>query len=928
MLRAMADAPRIGRRQQALIALARFVCRRALWIVLVGIVAAAGSIALTVTRLEFITDRNALVDPDSDFNRRFLDFSAAFGDQELMLLMVTAAPGPQGNPGFHPPIPAERTRDQMKQAAAAIVADLRRQPDLFPLVLERVPPDSFGGTRMLYLPQADLESIREQVTAAGPMLQAVAEQPGFPGLLEGLRANIEDSPLTSADAGRLRQGGDSLATLLRATRETLAAPRGAPGMDRMFTFESSDPALDKDGWLFAWEGRVLYVPILPRKDPGALNQVEAPLEAARQIVDRHRAAYPELAIGLSGRPVIYSDEMASSSRDMTLATLLAIAGVGLLFILAFRSVTRPLLAVLSLVLALCWTLGATTLAIGHLNIFAMVFGVVLVGLGIDFGIHLLSHYRNGISHGLTVREALVEVYAEIGMGTVLGALTTAVALSTAALTDFLGLAELGLICGMGILLCLAAMLLVFPAMLVLLDSRRVGEGNPALRQAMRSAEAPGPAAGIAPGASRLAAGLMALLLLAAMTAAGVQLARGWVPFDYNLLELNDPSSPGVDWEKLLIQHDQRASYAVCVRPSLSEIAQLRAKLEPLRQQGLVRGFESLAPEDEPAKRELLGGLRRQIPAEFRPAGGTVSSAAALRASARRLQAALAQLSTRGPQFEQAFAPAIEETRRLTDLLRERGAHVELRMAEVEPGFFGALADSLATLRRDCDPPPVTAASLPPVLRPRYVGKAADGRELHALYIYPARDVWQHELAGEFNAAILAVDPAATGVTVQIYESARLIVAGFGLSVLYAFVAILLLLFADLRRPLAVLVAMLPLLGALGILLGVMTVTGLHFNFANFFAVPILIGVSVDAGVYMVHSQRHGDPRRTVAATRRACVLCGLTTLLGFGSLVIASHRGIVSLGLVLSVGCVAGVAVSYFVVPAVLGWFNDRGRRL
>lgn len=927
MLRGMVEGVRIGRRQRALMALAQFVCRRALWLVVAGFAMAAASVVLTITRLEFITDRNALVDPESEFNKRFLEFTAAFGDQELMLLMISAAPGPEGNPGFHPAIPPERTRNQMKQAAAAIVADLRKHPDLFPMVLDRVPPDEFGGTRMLYLPRRDIESIDTQVRAGAPMLRQVARNPGFPGLFEGLRANLEEGVPTGGDQdAQLKAGGESLATLLRATRETLNAQRGSPGMEQLFVFESSDPSLDEDGWLFLWEGRVLFVPILPRKDAGALNQVEEPLRVAREIRDAQAPKYPELAIGLSGRPVIYSDEMASSSRDMTIATLLAILGVGLMFILAFRSFLRPLLAVVSLVLALCWTMGATTLTIGHLNIFAMVFGVVLVGLGIDFGIHLLSHYRNAISHGLTVREALVEVYGEIGMGTILGALTTAVALSTAALTEFLGLAELGLICGMGILMCLVAMLLVFPAMLVLLDSRRVGEGNPALREAMRAKDsqpAPQPAK-----SARVPAWVVAGLLVASLGAAAVQASRGWVPFDYNLLELNDPAARGVDWEKLLIQHDQRASYAVSIRSSVGELAELRRQYEPLRQQGLIRGFDSMAPEDEDAKRAALAALRDTLPAEFAQAPTQPTTAANLRSAVRRLQAALDQLSLRGPAYERAFAPALDELRGFLDDLRQRPGHIELRVGEVEAPFFSALRTNIDTLRQDCAPPPVTAGSLPAALRPRYVGKAADGRELHALYIYPAKDVWQHDVAGEFNRAILAVDPAATGVTVQIYESGNMIVRGFAASVLYAFIAIVLLLFVDLRRPLAVLVAILPLLGSLGILLGVMTVTDLHFNFANFFAVPILIGISVDAGVYMVHSQRHGDPRRTVAATRKACVLCGLTTLLGFGTLVIASHRGIVSLGLVLSVGCVAGVAVSYWVLPQLLGWFNDRGKRL
>ncbi len=927
MLAGVKEAAKIGRRQQALMALAQFVCRRALWIVLGAFLTAGLSIPLTLAKLEFVTDRNALVNPEAPFNKRFLAFNKAFGDQELMLLMISATPGPENNPGFQPGVPGSRLRQQMKQAAAEIAAQLRKKPELFPLVIDRVPPDSFGGTRMLYLPLRDLQSIQAQVQAGAPLLQQISQDPGYPGMLEGLRSNIEQTaPAGEISPDQLAQGGQSLATMLRALRQTLAQPQGAPGMEQLFQFESSDPTLDEDGYLFIWDGRVLFVPVLPRKDPGALNQVEEPLKYAREAVAAAAPHFPDLAIGLSGRPVIYSDEMASSSRDMTLATILAIVGVGLLFVIAFRSFLRPLLAVVSLVLALCWTLGATTLVIGHLNIFAMVFGVVLVGLGIDFGIHLLSHYRAGLHHGYSVRDTLIQVYGEIGMGTVLGALTTAVALSTAALTDFLGLAELGLICGMGIILCLVAMLVVFPAMLVLLDARRVAQGQPppAAKTVANDADATRPK----PTTSRLGALVVAISLAVALVASGLEFARGWIPFDYNLLELNDPSSRGVDWERMLIQHDQRASYAVSVRPSLAELADLRQQYQPMVDQGLIRGFDSLAPTQEDEKRLVLHDIRRALPEQFVAAPPQVSTAASLRAAARRLQAAIKLLATRGTAFEKAFAAAQEELAQLQDLIRQSPAQIESRMAETEPAFFAALRADLQTLRKDSAPPPVTAGALPEVLRPRYLGHDPQGRELHALYIYPAKDVWDHKVATEFNQAILKVDPQATGVTVQIQESADAIVSAFGTSVLYAALAILLLLFVDLRKPLAVLVAILPLVGALGILLGVMSISDLHFNFANFFAVPILIGTSVDAGVYLVHSQRHGDPRRTVAATRKACVLCGLTTLLGFGALIIASHRGIVSLGWVLSVGCVAGMLVSYFVVPSVLGWFNDRGRRL
>lgn len=907
-------------------ALARFVCRRAVWIVALAAVLSVVSVIYSAARIEFVTDRNALVDPEAEYNRRFLQFKQEFGDQELMLLMIGPAPGPVGNPGYAPPVPGDLTRQQMKAAAVDVLTQLRKRPDLFPGIYDRVDPDSFGGTRMLYMPTQDLRQIRDQVAPATPLLAQLGEEPSFPGLLKGMRRALDESPPDASNADAAAEGGREMARLIGNLRASLAAGSDHPGMEAMFSYRSSDPTLDPDGWFFLWQGRLLFAALMPAKDQGALDQVAEPLAFIREVIAEVQPKYPELAIGLSGRPVIYSDEMASSGRDMTWATVFAVVAVGLMFVLAFRSVARPLLAVLCLMLALAWTFGLTTLVIGHLNIFAMVFAVVLVGLGIDFGIHLLAHYLSGLARGLSVREALVEVYAEIGMGTVLGALTTALALSTAALTDFLGLAELGLICGMGILCCLAAMMLVFPALLVLLDARRVGDGNENLRALARdhALKAEPPAKGKTGLFSALA---VMLLLLVSGIVAGIELARGYVPFEYDLLKLNDPDSEAVHWEKLLIDNDQRASYVACIRNDPAELRELEAQIQPLIEQGLVRSTESIFPPDEAARRDLLREIGLAMPLSIADPGEP-SDATALRAAARRLQSGLRDLSLRGESLREAFAAALDELDALMRLCEQQGNHVNMRLGQTERPFFAELTRRLRELKRDSAPPAITPDTLPDVLRSRYVGTAADGTTRYALYVYPAKNVWQNELAAEFNAAITAIDPAATGVTIQIHESGKLIVAGFGTSVLYAFIAIVVLLVLDLRRPLAVLVALLPLLGSLVVLLGVMTLTSLSFNFANFFAVPILIGTTIDAGVYLVHAQRHGDTVRTLRQTRRACLLCGMTTLLGFGALVTASHKGIVSLGFVLVVGCVAGILVSYALVPYVLGWFNQRGKRL
>jgi predicted RND superfamily exporter protein len=102
-------------------------------------------------------------------------------------------------------------------------------------------------------------------------------------------------------------------------------------------------------------------------------------------------------------------------------------------------------------------------------------------------------------------------------------------------------------------------------------------------------------------------------------------------------------------------------------------------------------------------------------------------------------------------------------------------------------------------------------------------------------------------------------------------------------------------------------------------LGMADLVGLHLNLANFFGVPVLLGLGIDGAVHIAHRIRHGE---TDGSTRRAVLLTGLTTMVGFGSLLLASHRGLASLGGLMAIGCLAFLVSSLLVVPVALQWWR------
>jgi hypothetical protein len=213
---------------------------------------------------------------------------------------------------------------------------------------------------------------------------------------------------------------------------------------------------------------------------------------------------------------------------------------------------------------------------------------------------------------------------------------------------------------------------------------------------------------------------------------------------------------------------------------------------------------------------------------------------------------------------------------------------------------------------------VTLADVPKQLRERFV--SADGKKF-LLQIYPKKNVWEKEAQEEFIQQLRRVDPDVTGSPVIGYESIRAMKEGYIEGGVYAFIAIVIVTFCALRRIQDTLLAMLPL--TLGIVwtAGLMWLFNLQFNLANLVAVPLIIGIGVENGIHILHRFREegeGGPTLVAGSTGQAVALFSLTTMIGFGSLMVARYYGIFSMGLLLTVAVGSVLVASLTVLPLLL----------
>lgn len=864
---------------------------RAPWTILaVSAALAVGGAVLAWRGLGLDADTNSLIAPDRPFMKLYRAFLDEFGDLEYLYVVVDA--GPSGGADLD---------DSARRAADAAVDDLlvglRGIPSL-PAVHGRIEPEEQWRLASRAMELATLEALAD---ASGGVESLARGDPGA-----AIRAASEDlgtllaRGLTLDDASRRRLAADAILVLdvVASAAEGETAPSLA---------EVPSPK-----YLRSDTGRMSFVAVMPAKDFGRLDAIAEPLAAIRAVVDEVAARHPQVEIGVTGKPVLQADELATTNRDMQVATAISFSIVAGLFVLVFRGVRRPLLAIVAFAFAFAWTCGVAALLVGHLNLLSIVFTLVLVGVGLDYGVHVVARFME-VRRRRLASGAIRAVMRTAVPGNMTGGVTSAAVFLLALATSFQGLRELGIIAGTGLLLCVLAMSLVLPALLWLTERRgRLASRDPAPRTEVVETVA----------RRRLALASTDAVVLAAValvTLGGVVLAVRSLRFETNLLELQAEGLPSVEWEHRVFADSVSASwFGAVVVPDLAGVRRVLDDAATRPEIGRTASILDLIVPDDERRLAARTTLRESIDAgAAAPTTPSPWSEGDLASAAERLGFLARAAAAQAPEESARLATTSGRLRTLVEALRGGGDAATAARTRIDAAIATA-AKALAAMR-DGDAAPLRDA-LPAALRDQMM--APSGRFL--VRLMPSGDAWSLEPLERFVAAIRAIDPQATGVPMTQLESIRDMTRAFAQMAVMAFVAVAVLVWIDFRSVVCTLVCLSTLVVGLGWTVGAMAASGTSLNLANFFAVPILMGLGIDSSIHLVHRAREQRGRRIrYGATAKAVVLTAATTAIGFGALVFASHRGLQSLGLVMLLGSAACLASAVLVVPSLLrlaGW--------
>ncbi|MFQ5881676.1 MAG: MMPL family transporter [Candidatus Methylomirabilales bacterium] len=860
------------------------------------------SLLAAASWLEIHPSRGELVFADERLAQLKQAYKREFGDRDGIVIVVDAS-----------------DLSRAKQFVSALAARLQEDSERIAELFYRVDYTPFEARSLQYLSQEKLESLHQKMEGHQGLIQDLTTSPGLNTLFAGINREMGQALVRHFFTSFLEEERPAkvdlplLTSLLQQMKSWMEGNRIFTSPWGEWLGEGKEPV--SEGYLLTDDNRFL---ILLAKIRGTNGQTLAPKRESIQRIRRTIAeigrAYPGIQAGVTGADALASDEIVTAQRDSTLATFLALTGVAALFFLLWRGLALPLRAILSLAVGISWTLGFISLTVGSLNILSAMFIPILIGLGIDYNVHLLERYGEERAGGHTPVDALENTFQMAGVTTATGAITTVVAFYTLLLTNFKGLVELGFVTGSGLLLCLLAAFSILPSLLVLHERREetwVASRSPVFFL----------------GLERWSHRPWIILVGAGLLALGSLPSLGKIQLEFNLLELQAEGTESVDWELRLVEGGGTSSwYGIVLAPSPDEVRPKTAGLKALPSVDRVQSIFSFLPKEPAGKVEAIQSLRPLLagpPATF----GRLEpvNLEGLQTTFGRIRFKLGDRE----RFASASDEEVDEARQLVEALQarlEKGNPTELRrsMTAYQAKLFADFEKKITVLRENLQSGPMTVADLPRELRDRFIGKEGS----YLLKVFPHGNIWGRDALQKFVREVRSVDQDAIGAPITAWEHGQSMEKGYLRGGLYAAMAMLVVILWSFGSVWNLMLALVPLVVGGAWTLGFMELFRINFNLANLIILPLIVGYGIMNGLHIVkRCQQEGEKGSIIAnSTGRAVFLSATTTMVGFGSLMVASHRGIFSLGFLLAVGVGSILLASLTVLPALL-WVVDGARK-
>ena len=656
-------------------------------------------------------------------------------------------------------------------------------------------------------------------------------------------------------------------------------------------------------------------------------ELQESVDGIEKIIKEASTQYGVTA-GLTGSIVLGRDEYKAFTSDSWTVSILALIGIFILFVISFRMWVSPLLAILTVIMGVTWAMGFSSFLVEYLSMMTAMMSVILIGLGIDFSVHIISGYTEKRNQGLDVQISMQETLLRFGPGIMTGGITTGMAFLTLMISETVGMQEMGLMAGVGIIFTMLATIIILPTMLVIRE-RLLKNFNKSLPPKDVSYPFLGRIAEFT-AKYRWIMGIFFLLITGFLFNRGVNMS-----VDYNYLNMEPVGLESIKLQEELIEaFDLSSDFVMFTTDNLDDARELTRQAREMETTGWVESISDYLPDSDGLEEQyrFLQDLRRNL--ENREIRKQMSShdMNMYRKEMERLEAniiELQDLSFLGGQ-DKVYDKAIKLVGEAGDSL-DRGNitqfinALDTGLTKIELTYFQQQFSKAfkSTIIEMANTEPLTLNNLPSEIKNRFTGKSGN---IFIINVYPEKNIWEDSrFLYRFTDEATELSEKATGLP-PIFVELMDIMSKDGKKATYlAIIAVFLVLLLDFRSLKYALVGMVPLIFGAIWMTGLMEISGLKFTMMNILAVPLIIGIGIDDGVHILHRWKIEKNLDIVyRSTGKAILLTSLTTMLGFGSLWFATYRGLGSMGIALFIGVGTCFLATLFIIPAILGLQNKQ----
>lgn len=812
----------------------KLTCKHPVPTLLAAILLSFLSVLYSIENLELKTKRDDLTDQSYEYHQNWLDYERNFSEFDDLIIII------EGGSDYE-------LIEAIEYAASLVDGD-----PLFSDLFYKVDESAVKNKELFYASDADLQALNLQISGLGK----ISNHFTLPRLLSVYRGTRGQDLLAGSMARYIARNEYQ-------SPWDILIPIDHP------TETSSNYLLFSD---------IAFLKVKPANRSKKFNEFSLPVDRLREIAAQVESRYPFLKVGTTGLPVLESDEMRVAQRSNIKTTIISLVGVLVLFIVGFKRLKHPLLVVLTLTFAVTYTFGLATLTLGHLNLLSMFFTVMLIGLGVDYGIHFISTYDNFYKNESSV--AIAKTLNKIAPVITWAAVTTSVAFFASYFTPFKGIRELGIIAGFGVPMCLLSVLIILPSLLNITEKqpKQYNSNSKVYFMLQINQE------------------MIFIMILVAMIFCSIGIMN--VKYDRNLLNLQ-PETEAIDLErKVNDKTGYSAWYVISQASSFEECKTLREKFESMPAVGKIEDVLSLVPEGQEEKVETIEQIHK---------------------NAKKLS---------------NTSPARFSTSDLADETPDSRAGILLKRAirgyrDSPEKLRDYQAKLVADLRRKAEkiktisvPEPILNSDIPDTLKSRFVGK--DGTL--AMHIHGEKNLWEFEELQEFINQTRYVDPYVVGKPIQFYEASIQMEKSYQTLTLFGLIGVLSVLVLHLRNVAHVFITLIPLIVGGIFTLGVCGWLGIVFNAANIISLPIILGAGIDSGIHII--REFVDKTKIVPSypIMRGIIYSFSTSIIGFGSLALSYHRGLMTLGTITAIG-IFGCFLGTLVMSYLLNRYNLNDKR-